>query len=138
VNVKPIFTEHPRPMPNMRAWHAVKRGHSFVILLSLWAPRITAEEAADLTTAAITKPLRWRADWLGARLNLHEAERAQITTIGAVDLTKAQRKARRRQRDQLLKAAERRRPGAKPGAEYEATSLSRTKPWERLGMSRRA
>ncbi len=31
--MKLIFTENPRPMPNMRAWRAVKRGHSFVILL---------------------------------------------------------------------------------------------------------
>jgi hypothetical protein len=31
--MKLIFTENPRPMPNMRAWRAVKRGHSFIILL---------------------------------------------------------------------------------------------------------
>ena len=75
-----------------------------------------------MTAKVISKPLRWRADKLATRLNLTEAERKRlrITTIGAVDLTRQQRKDRRRARDRALKHARRLAAGAKPRAEYEA------------------
>src|SRR5439155_12289714 len=84
--------------------------------------------------------LRWRADKLGARLGLTEAERQRlgITTIGSIDVPKAERAKRRRSRDRLRRQQELRKQGAKPRAEYEAASLARTKPWEALGMSRAA
>jgi hypothetical protein len=108
--------------------------------LSLWAPWLTAEEVADLTTGTISKPLRWRADKLAWRLRLTEDERRRlrITTIGAIDLTKAQRLARRRLHKRLYKEARRRHEGAKSRTEYEANSINRTKPWLALGMSRRS
>jgi hypothetical protein len=107
--------------------------------LGLNAPWMNPREARDLTAKVLAKPLRWRADKLARRLNLHEAERQRlrITTIGAVDLDKAERKARRKLRARQRKEERRRAKGAKPRAEYEARSLTRTKPWEALGMSRR-
>jgi hypothetical protein len=106
--------------------------------LSLWCPWMAQDEARTFTAKIIAKPIRWRADKLAAKLQLTEDERRRhrITTIGAIDLTKEQRKARRRLRDRLLKEAKRRQAGAKQRSDYEANSLTRTKPWERLGMSR--
>jgi hypothetical protein len=106
--------------------------------LSLWCPWMTTDEIGAMTTKVIAKPLRWKADTLAARLNLEHAERQRhrITTIGATDLTKEQREARRRSRKQQRKKLKRRAQGVKPRAEYEANSLSRTKPWEAEGISR--
>jgi hypothetical protein len=122
------LAKRPDAERNIRVW------------LGLWCPWMTGIEAAATAAKVIFKPLRWRADKLAIRLNLNEAERRRlrITTIGAVDLTKEQRKARRRARDRALKEARRRAVGAKLRAEYEANSLSRNKPWERLSMSRRS
>jgi hypothetical protein len=107
--------------------------------LSLWAPWMVAGEIAAITAKVIAKPVRWRADTLAARLGLTEDERRRlrITTIGAVDLTKEQRKARRKLRDRMVKEARRRHAGAKLRAEYEANSISRQKPWEAEGVCRR-
>lgn len=44
---------------------------------------------------------------------------------------------RRRIRHRDREAKRRRSRGAKPRAEYEAQSISRAKPWEALGISRR-
>jgi hypothetical protein len=108
--------------------------------LSLWCPWMPHDEVQVFTAKIIAKPFRWRADKLAARLGLTEDERRRhrITTIGAIDLTKEQRKARRRLRDRLLKEARRRHAGAKQRDDYEANSLMRTRPWERVGMSRRS
>jgi hypothetical protein len=65
--------------------------------LSLWTPWMAAGEVTAVITAVIAKPRRWRADRLAMRLHLTEAERChlRITTIGAYDLLKAERIARR-------------------------------------------
>jgi hypothetical protein len=107
--------------------------------LELNAPWMTKDEIQSLTAKAISKPCRWRADTLAVQLNLMEAERRRlgITTIGAVDLDKAARTARRGEQKRMRKERSRRANGAVSRAEYEAKSLSRTKPWEALGMSRR-
>jgi hypothetical protein len=106
--------------------------------LELWAPWMPGSEAAGMLAKAVAKPLRWRADKLGLRLNLTEVERQSlgITTIGSVEVTKAERLARRREQDRLRRRRQLRAEGAKPRAEYEAHSFSRNKPWEVLGMSR--
>jgi hypothetical protein len=108
--------------------------------LGLWTPWMGSTEANQLITRVITKPLRWRADKLGIRINLTETERQRlaITTIGSVEVTKAERLQRRRERDRLRRRRQLRAQGAKPRAEYEANSASRTKPWEALGISRRS
>jgi hypothetical protein len=106
--------------------------------LSLNAPWMGSTEAQALTTTVIAKPIRWSADKLGKRLNLTEADRhrLKITTIGSVDVNKAERLARRQERKRLREQERRRAAGAKSRAEYEAQSISKAKPWEALGMSR--
>jgi hypothetical protein len=108
--------------------------------LGLWAPWMTDSEIAKLISKVIAKPIRWRADKLGARLRVTEAERQtlNITTIGSIEFTKAERLARRRQHARSRDETRRRRKGAKPRQEYEVNSISRKKPWEALGMSRRS
>jgi hypothetical protein len=96
--------------------------------LSLWCPWMPADECAALMKRVFAKPIKWRADTIAKRMNLMDADRKRlgITTIGAVDLTKEQRAARRKEKDRLNKERTRREAGAKPQSE----SLSRTKPWE--------
>src|SRR5829696_403217 len=82
----------------------------------------------------------FRAGWLGEKLQLTAAVRDElkIKTIDACDETREQRQervnARRRLVDREAKRAKRART---PRAKYEADSLSRTKPWEAEGVSRR-
>lgn len=104
----------------------------------LRAPWMTVGELEALTVECLTKPQRWRADKLAWRLRLTEQDRVilRITTIGAIDCGKAQRTRRRQQQARAAKEAKRRAAGAQPRTEYEATSISRAKPWQQLGMSR--
>lgn len=115
--------------------HAERR---IPLWLGLWAPWMGEDEVKALTARVVDKPIRWRADPLGGRLNLVDVERQKlgITTIGAIDVDKAQRLERRKQKDRERKERRRRTDGAKPRAQYEAQSLSRIKPWEVLGMKR--
>jgi hypothetical protein len=106
--------------------------------LSLWAPWMDPDEVASLIVTVTRNPIRWRADKLAQRLRLTEAERRRlrITTIGAIDMSKAERATRRRERKRQRERNRRLAKGAKSRAEYEANSISRTKPWLALGMSR--
>lgn len=101
-------------------------------------PWTSLAEAEKLLVEAITRPQRWRADKLAWRLGLNEADRTAlgITTIGAIDLSRADRIKRRKAKHRRLAIARRRAKGAKPRAQYLATSISRTRPWLQLGMSR--
>ena len=96
-------------------------------------------EAARMVANICSSPRRYKADTLAIKLNLTAAERTalRITTIGAVDLLKEKRSARRRQRDVERKKRGRRARGARPRAEYESNSLTRAKPWMQEGISRR-
>lgn len=71
------------------------------------------------------------ARWLG--LTYEVRERFGITTIGAVDVSKRERARRRKERKRLAQERRRREQGAKP----RANSLSRTRPWQVEGISRR-
>jgi hypothetical protein len=106
--------------------------------LVIRAPWMSADEMEKLIDTVITKPIRWRADKLAARLNLREAERARlgIKTIGAVDMTKAEREAARQARKRKAKREGRRARGMKSRAEYEAAALGHGRPWEAEGVSK--
>jgi hypothetical protein len=83
-------------------------------------------------------PLRFKADTIARRLGVTMAERTalKLTTIGAIDCNVRQR-ARLRDERKRARAIERRRAlGAVPRAQYEAESLSRTRPWDAMGISR--
>lgn len=114
------------PQGRARAW------------LAEWCPWMHDLEARRLIRTAIDQPRRYRADTLAIRLNLTAAERSRldVTTIGAVDMLKEKRAARRRQRDRARKERERRDRGAKTAAEIKTNSKSRQAPWKAAGMSR--
>ena len=58
--------------------------------------------------------------------------------VGAYDADKRERKRRRKERNRQIQGnAKRREKGAKTRAEYEANSISKAKPWETEGISRR-
>src|SRR5262249_1358107 len=74
------------------------------------------------------------ADNLARFLGVVYADRQALglTTIGSVDIKKRARKELRKRRNRLVKEAKRRAAGMRPQRE----SLSATKPWEKLGISR--
>ena len=111
-------------------------------LIETWAPWMTGAEAAGFIQQIEQVPpaLRNRtAQDLGRRLNVTNAERERLRlwTIAAVDMTEEQmgeqRKAKKRARDRRRRRA----AGSEPRAQYLANSLSRKKPWEIEGISRR-
>ncbi|MGO8974718.1 MAG: hypothetical protein ACLQNV_14480 [Steroidobacteraceae bacterium] len=107
--------------------------------IELRMPWMTSDVAAEIICFVMTNPIKWRADTLAQRLRLTEAERRRlgIRTIGAIDMTKEERKQARRLRQRQRDLARRRAQRARPRAEYEANSISRNKPWLALGISRR-
>jgi hypothetical protein len=108
--------------------------------LELRAPWMTPGDVADLVDEVLVQPKRWTADELAARLNLTDAERQRlrIRSIGASDMTKAERQEARRDRARASKQRKRRAAGVVPRAEYLARcTAARTRPWEILGISQR-
>jgi hypothetical protein len=107
--------------------------------LDTWAPWLTRAEQREVVGAALTNPQRWKADALAWRLRLTKEQRRMlgITTIGAIDESKALRAKRRRQKERERKERARRAKGIKPRAEYEKQAISAAKPWEAEGISRR-
>jgi hypothetical protein len=107
--------------------------------LTVWTPWMSADEMASLITNVIAKPIRWRADTMAGRLGLMEADRARlgITTIGAVDVSKAEREAARKARKRQAKREKRRAKGAIARREHLAQSKEQAKPWITEGISRR-
>ena len=73
-------------------------------------------------------------------LTFQERQKLGIRTIGACDISPAElrriMKDQKMQRDRERQRANRKAEGRKDRDIYEANSLSRTKPWETLGMSR--
>jgi hypothetical protein len=114
----------------------------FAIWCEKWAPHFGDAERADILDQAIDNHLRTDDDW-GRLLRLSDAERTRlgITTIGGYDVDRKARVKRsvanRRERDRLGAAERRKAKGAMPRAVYLAKSLSATKPWEQMGVSKR-
>jgi hypothetical protein len=99
-----------------------------------WAPWLEHGRLERLMEKTIARPTKWSADGLARRLNLtiSERDRLDIKTIGAVDLDKAGRARRRRERDRHAKQVRRRAGGSTPREQ----SAARTKPWIAAGVSR--
>jgi hypothetical protein len=100
---------------------------------------ITEAEASRITEEASIMR-RWRkADTMARFLGLKYAvrQKLKIWTIGSIDIGKRSRTVLRKRKAAKRQEALRRAKGARPRAEYEANSLSTTKPWEELGMSAR-
>jgi hypothetical protein len=94
-----------------------------------------AEASAIIEEASITRK-HLTADNLARFLGVTYAQRQalRLTTIGSVNVGKRARKEMRKRSDRLAKEAKRRAAGMRPQSE----SLSATKPWRELGMSRAA
>ena len=100
------------------------------------------QEAITLIDDINRTPHRQRmptAKQLGKQLRVTNAdrERLKLWTIAASDLTAQEVLAWRRAKARARKRRLRESRGSKPRAEYEAASLSRTKPWLPLRISRR-
>lgn len=108
---------------------------SFIRARAPWA----LPEAEAMAEAAEMASVWQDADEMANRIRLSLADRdlLKIGTIGAVEVTKRQRKALQKKKRRDRETARRRAKGAKPRAEYEAQSISRAKPWEALGISSR-
>ncbi len=98
------------------------------------APWLVGVEWEYLLEGVNRFPRIWTAQALALKLNLTEVDRRGlgIRTIGAVDMTPAERKQQRKLRDRQRQRDKRRARGATP----RESSKSRLKPWEALGMSR--
>ncbi len=79
------------------------------------------------------------ADKLAKFLGVTDRQRTAlgITSIGSIDVGRKQREKRRREHKRMNKELIRRARGIKPRAQYESSSLSRTRPWDSEGISRR-
>jgi len=99
---------------------------------------LTEAEAKTIIDEARATPRQMESDalarWLGLTYGVRE--KLGITTIGAIDVSKSERKALRKERNRQAKERRRRDQGAKPRAEYLAQSLSRLRPWQAMGISR--
>lgn len=115
--------------------NAQMRIHEWAKMHAPWCP---IADLDDITDDALRRPRRWKADRLAWHLKLTEQDRKalRITTIGAIDCGKGSRTAKRRNRNRAIKQATRRASGMRPRQEYESNSLSRSKPWKALGISR--
>lgn len=126
-----ILASHLRDPASIRQW------------LAEVAPWYDDEEVEKLLKRVTVKQYRWRGATIAKLLNVtwavHEA--LSLETIGAVDkpqaVIAAERMAalaRKRERDRRWRQRKRR---GKPRAQYEAESLSQTRPWEAFGIKRR-
>jgi hypothetical protein len=127
------LAQDPHPLARTRVYSWLEQA----------APWQTEAELEELIDHAMSRKLKWTADRLAKRLNVTTAQREKLRlrTIGAADMSKAERTAqqrkRKQERDRERRRAERRAQGTKPRAAYEATSTSRTRPWVALNISRR-
>jgi hypothetical protein len=98
--------------------------------------KISEAEASAIIEEASTTRKRLSADNLARFLGVTYAQRQalRLTTIGSVNVGKRARKEMRKRSDRLAKEAKRRAAGMRP----QSQSLSATKPWRELGMSRAA
>jgi hypothetical protein len=75
----------------------------------VWCPWMTAVEATAIAAEVMAEPIKWKADNLGWRLRLTDAERTmlKITTIGAVDCGANERVERRKAKRRAANRARR-------------------------------
>jgi hypothetical protein len=106
--------------------------------LACSAPWFGYEQTLDLFADVMSRPKLWKADKLAWMLGLYEKERANlgITTIGACDLSAAERRKARKVRNRAAKEAKRREKGALRRAQYLARSIAKQTPWLAAKCSR--
>lgn len=79
--------------------------------LEVWAPWMTLKECETITAKAIMHQQHWTADQLAWRLRLTMADRTAlaITTIGAIDCSRSERRKLRKLKAKLRERARRAR-----------------------------
>lgn len=127
----------------LAAHHIAQLGGGGFPHIVAWA----AEHMPDMPTAAaealakrvMANPRRWKAATLGWRLGLTDAERTAlgITTIRAAGVADADMRERRKAKQRACRDRWRQRQRDSRPPEPKPEPLSRTRPWEALGMSRR-
>ena len=110
--------------------------------IEIWAPWMDAGEALEFINRVNRAPDYLRkpsASVLGEKLRLlnHEREALGIRTIKPVDLTDEQLAEQRKAKKRASDERRRRKAGKKPRETYLANALTRLKPWEAEGVSRR-
>lgn len=99
-------------------------------------------EIVSAYRAKLPHPLRYillKPDTYAIKLGVTAKVRreAGATLVGAVDETKEDRAVRHKIIDKQYQAQKRQASGAIKRSEYEANSLSKTKPWDGMGICRR-
>ena len=108
-----------------------------------WAHFTPSERLENAVDAAMRRPGLEKAAHLGRILKLKDVERTflKITQARACDVSEEQRRAikgkHKRERDKNRQAQLRRKAGLKLRADYLAACKTQTRPWEKLGVSRR-
>lgn len=120
------------------ARHLAHRGdeHGIRLWAMKHAPWLDDHERESVVRRAMASTAKLpMADTLAKQLGLTYADRQRLrlTTIGAVDVDKDERLARRKARKAQRRREKRHQQGMKP----RAASLSRIKPWVAEGVSRR-
>jgi hypothetical protein len=119
-------------------WHCKAKDQIWALMEAAksMGGKITEAEASAVTEEASIIRKCWSADNLARFLGLTYVQREKlgIQTIGSIDVKKRARKEMRKRQDRLAKERKRRAAGMRPQSE----SLSATKPWGELGMSRAA
>ena len=110
--------------------------------IELYAPWMTDQESADLLELVALTPDYEKAKTsqeLGNKILLTNAERERLRlySIRPHDLTPEEFEAQSKARKKAARAAQRRRDGIKPRAEYLAECRNIPKPWLAEGISRR-
>jgi hypothetical protein len=96
-------------------------------------------EARETIDEAQSTPRCRKADSLAAWLGITYVQRQalHIRTIGSVNIKKRARRELRKRSKRLAQESRRRARGVQLRAHYEDNSLSATRPWEKLNISRR-
>jgi hypothetical protein len=110
--------------------------------MEVWSPWLPLAEAAQLIDQINRTPIYHRkpnAQQLGFRQRVtnQERERLRLWTIAPYDMTEEGIREQRKAKDRERKRRLREKRGSKPRAIYEAESISKAKPWEQEGISRR-
>jgi hypothetical protein len=102
-------------------------------------PWMDEAEFRDLVAGAFEDPRFWGAQELAHALQLTDKRRTdlKIKTIGSIDVSKRQRKKRRKVKNREQHTAVRRAKGVKPREQYLAeNTTNRDKPWLALKISK--
>ena len=111
-------------------------------VIEIWAPWMDAGEALEFIDRVNRTPDYMRkpnARILGEKLRLlnQEREALGIRTILPIDMTEEQLQEQRKAKKRVRDERRRRKAGRKTRETYLANSLTRLKPWEAEGISRR-